>query len=371
MLENISGDVSLSSQNKKQILLQETMVINAITEENALNLYLDAKAGLESKVDKVYLTGQNLPVKISDANYQIILPLHFQIMANLTTGSISAEGFSGTLLIMTKFGDISLSKISGRTIASSLAGNLYCNNISGNTTFTTLAGNIKAETIMGDLEVSSDSGNIDIKSVEGDIQITGGEGVIVIDNVYGRAISVHTLDGDISVRNGKGETQLKSLKGDIRIENLEGNLDLFSSNGDLSLRNINGDILGWTKNGNITGQQLAGCVNFETESGDIEILKSWDETISGHTIDATTNAGNIFLELPKDFPSDFQVEVNNPEVALHEAIISDFPLYIELSESTAVGISETSDKPLKTNLASSFGRVMIRWSDRNGPSRFP
>ena len=371
MLENISGDVSLSSQNKKQILLQETMVINAVTEENALNLYLDAKTGLESKVDKVYLTGQNLPIKITDANYQIILPLHFQIMADLTSGSIAAEGFSGTLLIMTKLGDISLSKISGRTIASSLAGNLYCNNISGNTTFTTLAGNIKAETIMGDLEVSSDSGNIDIKSVEGDIQITGGEGTIVIDNIYGRTISVHTLDGDVALMNGSGDTQLKTLRGDIRVKFFKGNLDLFSSNGDLSLNNISGDILGWTKNGGITGEQLAGRVNIETESGDIVIQKSWDGTMSGHTIDATANAGNIFLELPRDFPANFQVEVNNPEVALHEAIISDFPLYIELSESTAVGISETYGKPLKANLASSFGKVTIRWSDRNGPSRFP
>jgi hypothetical protein len=100
-------------------------------------------------------------------------------------------------------------------------------------------------------------------------------------------------------------------------------------------------------------------------------MKSWDGTIVRTYHRCNCKRWKYFSGTPKDFPSDFQVEVNNPEVALHEAIISDFPLYIELSESTAVGISETSDKPLKTNLASSFGRVMIRWSDRNGPSRFP
>ncbi|HIM83056.1 MAG TPA: hypothetical protein EYM55_00335 [Candidatus Marinimicrobia bacterium] len=194
---------------------------------------------------------------------------------------------------------------------------------------------------------------------------------MTIDNVYGRTISVHTRDGDITVGNVNGETQLKTLKGDILVENLEGNLDLFSSNGDLSLRNINGDILGWTKNGGIIGQQLAGCFNFETVSGDILIQKSWDGSVSGHTIDATTNAGNIFLELPEEFPADFRVEVNNPEVAPDKAIISDFPLYIEATKISAVGTSEVPGKPLKVNLSSSFGKVIIRWSEQNFPSRFP
>lgn len=370
-LEKINGDIALNSDNQKQIFIQETMAINAVTEENALSLYLDAKAVLESSGNEVHLTGQNLPHEILESNYRIILPPNFEIMADLTSGSISADGFSGALLIMTKLGDISLSKISSRTIASTLAGDLYCNNISGNTTFSTTAGNIKAEAIKGDLDVSSDSGKIDIKSVEGDVLITGGVGTITIDNVYGRTISVHTRDGDITVGNVNGETQLKTLKGDILVENLEGNLDLFSSNGDLSLRNINGDILGWTKNGGIIGQQLAGCFNFETVSGDILIQKSWDGSVSGHTIDATTNAGNIFLELPEEFPADFRVEVNNPEVAPDEAIISDFPLYIEATKMSAVGTSEVPEKPLKVNLSSSFGKVIIRWSEQNFPSRFP
>lgn len=370
-LEKINGDIALNSDNQKQIFIQETMAINAVTEENALSLYLDAKAVLESSGNEVHLTGQNLPHEILESNYRIILPPNFEIMADLTSGSISADGFSGALLIMTKLGDISLSKISSRTIASTLAGDLYCNNISGNTTFSTTAGNIKAEAIKGDLDVSSESGKIDIKSVEGDVLITGGEGTITIDNVYGRTISVHTRDGDITIGNVNGETQLKTLKGDILVENLEGNLDLFSSNGDLSLRNINGDILGWTKNGAIIGQQLAGCFNFETVSGDILIQKSWDGSVSGHTIDATTNAGNIFLELPEEFPADFRVEVNNPEVAPDEAIISDFPLYIEATKMSAVGTSEVPGKPIKVNLSSSFGKVIIRWSEQNFPSRFP
>ncbi|HIA29466.1 MAG TPA: hypothetical protein EYN81_04220 [Candidatus Marinimicrobia bacterium] len=351
-LEKINGDIALNSDNQKQIFIQETMAINAVTEENALSLYLDAKAVLESSGNEVHLTGQNLPHEILESNYRIILPPNFEIMADLTSGTISVDGFSGALLIMTKLGDISLSKISSRTIASTLAGDLYCNNISGNTTFSTTAGNIKAEAIKGDLDVS-------------------GEGTITIDNVYGRTISVHTRDGDITVGNVNGETQLKTLKGDILVENLEGNLDLFSSNGDLSLRNINGDILGWTKNGGIIGQQLAGCFNFETVSGDILIQKSWDGSVSGHTIDATTNAGNIFLELPEEFPADFRVEVNNPEVAPDEAIISDFPLYIEATKISAVGTSEVPGKPLKVNLSSSFGKVIIRWSEQNFPSRFP
>jgi len=362
-LEGIHGDITLRGDDQKYILIEETVVIRAVTKEKALTLYLDVKTKLESEGNEARLSSNKFPKEITKTNFRITLPAYFPVMMNLSSGSISADSLSGELFLASDKGSISLTNIRGRTIASCLAGDIHSNVISGNTTLSTTAGNIWAEAIIGDVEASCDSGNVEILSVEGDVLITSGNGAVTINDVNGRTISAYTLKGDITVESVVGETHIKSLQGDIHAKNVDGNLDLFSSNGDLTLKNINGDILGWTKNGGVTGQQLAGCINLQTSAGDIVFQKSWDGTASGHTIDAATNAGNIHLELPREFPANFRVEVNNPEGTPFEAIKSDFPLYIEASDFSAVGTSESSVGPQKVNLSSSFGNVTIRWSD--------
>lgn len=370
-LEDISGDITLKSDDQKFLLIEEVVFINAVSEINALNSYLDAKIILESEGNTVRLTGHTYSNKIREVYLRITVPAspptgHFSyIRADLTTGNITASKLSGELFLTTQNGNITLNQIRGRTIVSSLVGNTTCSQIFGNTTLVAGAGNINAETISGDVDISCDSGIVEIRAIEGDITYTGGNGNITISDVTGRTVSVHTLKGEIIIENLVADCFAKSLLGDIQAADVDGNLDLFSSNGDINLNNITGDILCWTRNGSIIGQQLWGCVNLQTSAGDILLNKSWDGTTSGQTIDAITEAGNIFLKLPRKFPADFQVEINHPEGRPFQAIVSDFPLYLEASSITTTGIGTTSDNPIAVNLSSSFGRVDIRWSENN------
>lgn len=121
-------------------------------------------------------------------------------------------------------------------------------------------------------------------------------------------IDVSTNGGDISARQIKGTTRLRTSGGDvtlletggnvraatsggnITVRDAEGDIDIKTSGGDLELERIKGLLTGTTSGGNITLRGASKDVRLRTSGGDVEIYDT------DGSVNASTSGGNVLVE---------------------------------------------------------------------------
>jgi DUF4097 and DUF4098 domain-containing protein YvlB len=121
-------------------------------------------------------------------------------------------------------------------------------------------------------------------------------------------IDASTSGGDISARQIKGTTRLRTSGGDvtlletggnvraatsggnITVRDAEGDIDIKTSGGDLELERIKGLLTGTTSGGDITLRGASKDVRLRTSGGDVEIYDT------DGSVNASTSGGNVLVE---------------------------------------------------------------------------
>ena len=186
---------------------------------------------------------------------------------------------------------------------------------------------------------------------------------IEIRSPYEVVTKAKTSDGDLTVTNVKGETQLRSSDGDITAIKIDGNTQFTSSDGDVSVENVVGDLSAKTSDGDLNLSDVSGDVSALTSDGDIEIddLKGNLEarTSDGDidisrlkgSVQAQTSDGSIHIKMDQDPTGDCSLKTSDGDIyisighassLLITARVSDGSIRNKLPDSTTLSVEKRS-----------------------------
>jgi DUF4097 and DUF4098 domain-containing protein YvlB len=135
--------------------------------------------------------------------------------------------------------------------------------------------------IQSDFQISLPAAfNIDISTSGGDISARQIKGTS----------RLRTSGGDVTLIETGGNIRASTSGGDVTVRDAEGNIDVKTSGGDLELERIKGMFTGATSGGNITLRGASKDVRLRTSGGDVEIFDT------DGSVNASTSGGNVRVE---------------------------------------------------------------------------
>jgi DUF4097 and DUF4098 domain-containing protein YvlB len=160
--------------------------------------------------------------------------------------------------------------------------------------------------------------------INDDLKITGSQSANRIEIKLHRADKVcfgfcfQSIRVELSVPR-ESDLDLHSGDGNIRIRDVRGNLQLETNDGDVRLKDVEGLLHANTHDGNIEVQGRFKMLNLRTGDGNIEARVSASETPQPGWI-LRSGDGNIRLALPDNFAADLSVHTGDGSVKV------DFPV---------------------------------------------
>lgn len=138
------------------------------------------------------------------------------------------------------------------------------------------------------LDISTEGGDISARQIKGTSRLrTSGGDVTLLET--GGNIRATTSGGDITVRDSEGEVDVKTSGGDIDLERIKGMFTGATSGGNITLRGASKDVRLRTSGGDVEIFDTDGSVNASTSGGDVRV-----ENVRGR-VDASTSGGDVTL----------------------------------------------------------------------------
>lgn len=139
--------------------------------------------------------------------------------------------------------------------------------------------NVDANTSGGDISVRQLKGTSRLRTSGGDVTLieTGGN------------VRATTSGGDVTVRDGEGDIDVKTSGGDLQLERIKGMLIGTTSGGDITLRGASKDVRLRTSGGDMVITDTDGAVNASTSGGNVRV-----ENVRGR-VDVSTSGGDVDL----------------------------------------------------------------------------
>jgi DUF4097 and DUF4098 domain-containing protein YvlB len=160
--------------------------------------------------------------------------------------------------------------------------------VDGSITYNTMVGDVVITEVRGGALLSTNAGRVQLGSVFGDCVVKSSGGALQLGEILG-SLRASTRAGDIFVEAARRGGTIETTGGTIRLLYTGGPTRLVSGGGDIIVR------------------QAAGAIDATTHSGDISI--SVDRTMRNQKIDATTEKGNIVLNVSPQFGADFDLTI--------------------------------------------------------------
>jgi len=129
----------------------------------------------------------------------------------------------------------------------------------------------------GEFDCAGRLGNVQIKTASGDIRVG-----------HAAVLRARTADGDITVTQVDGHTDVSTMSGDIRIGDVHGSARLKTASGDLTVDEVTGDLQMNTASGDISVARATASVNARTASGNVRIGE-----VAGGAIVLQTGDGQV------------------------------------------------------------------------------
>ncbi len=367
-MEDIRGDIVLLGEPSDRIEIVEVITIRTKSEEKAKEIFAEAKASVQQTSDEeeflnIRVKGGRSRKREVSYDYTVKLPTVFSALVQTRGGDLDIKHLKGQIESVTSGGDISLMDLTGKISATTSGGDIDAIDLRGRVQVKTSGGDLDLEEIMGELFANTAGGDIDVTEVEGSVSVSTSGGDINLSDIEGREVTAETSGGDISASRLTSTIDLSTSGGNVELEEIEGDVEASTSGGDIDMNEIRGNAIVWTSGGSITAEEILGSLDGRTSAGDIFVSKKWDQEIETHAIDLKTSAGDIELILPRDFPATFSVQAMFPGVKSGEAIVSDFPLDITASITSARARGTTGDGKHAVNLESTGGTIRISWED--------
>jgi len=175
--------------------------------------------------------------------------------------------------------------------------------VNGSVTYNTQSGDVVITEVRGRALLSTNAGRVELGSVFGDANVKSSGGSLQLGEILG-SLKASTNAGDVFVEAARRGGVIETTGGTIRLLYTGGPTRLVSGGGDIVVR------------------QAAGPVEAETHSGDITI--GVDRSSRRQKIDASTDKGNVVINIGPQFGADFDLTVITSDPAAH-TIQADFP----------------------------------------------
>lgn len=246
------------------------------------------------------------PVKVE---YEIQVPLRFNIDIETQGGGIEVERLEGELRAATAGGDIRTGDITGPVRVETAGGNIHLGNIGQRVEATTAGGSITVGDVLGNATLETSGGEIVAGKVQGSVRAETAGGDIVLRGA-GADVVAETAGGQIRIGESGGSVRAETAGGSIQLEGARGPIRVETAGGSINLLGVQSAVQAATAGGTIQAQIAAGRESFgpsllETAFGDIEVY------------------------LPADLPLTIEATI---EQAIGHKILTDFPLKIEGEE---------------------------------------
>ncbi len=131
----------------------------------------------------------------------------------------------------------------------------------------------------------------------------------------------HTTNGTLAVSNIEGYARCETTNGDVKLRDIKGEVQAESTNGTIEATNLDARLKGGTTNGRLVLENVHGGIQLETTNGSIsaKYLDGWGEGIKlestngGIDVDLGGATGDILLE-----NSNGSLEINVPGAEIIE-----------------------------------------------------
>ena len=263
-LENIAGNISVTSWNKDRIRIhaikkaRREMDLDDVSID--IHQYDNGNIRIITRHEKTFSFFNSTGASV---DYEILLPEKAQIKIKTISGNVNVKEIGGFLNISTVSGEIDV--IIARN-------GIKCSSVSGDIDLRDTTGNAELKTVSGDMSVANIKGSVVAKTVSGDIEIG--------ELLNAEEVVLDTTSGDVDLTseiNTGGVYEIDTFSGDIRLILPSG------SNFKLNVKTSSGNLdtdFSLMMQGNIGRKRLQGVVgrggayiNISTFSGDIQIKK--------------------------------------------------------------------------------------------------
>jgi DUF4097 and DUF4098 domain-containing protein YvlB len=215
-LENISGDIKISSSSGSQV---EMVAIKTgpADQLDSVEIRMDAQPARLS-IQTIYPKHQNNKVSV---DYDLKVPRDVNLDSiSSVSGDIEIGDFDGRVVGRSVSGSVKGFRLGQDVSLESVSGSIRVSDVGGRTSIRSVSGSAVAENVKGDLEAKSVSGSVQIRQAQGYVRAENVSGNVFIDDGSPSGLTASTVSGAIQFDgrlNPNGRYELKSHSGSVTL----------------------------------------------------------------------------------------------------------------------------------------------------------
>ena len=366
IVKGVRGDVSVTTQDKHNVLIHAIYKMDVYTEAEAKAVMKNIDASYIQRGNKIEISAKDISRSYMSGRFEIQVPSRFNLDIQTSGGDVSIDNLIGDAELKTSGGDIAIKSVDGRVKAKTSGGDVSISRTKQQVIAKTSGGDIEIIEVSGPVEAKTSGGGIYIRRNSASIVANTSGGDIELVDV-GAAVEAHTSGGDIDVTRTNGSIEVSTSGGDIDLRNIGGAVKAATSGGDIDASGVKGGIAVKTSGGDINLSGIHGFIEAKTSGGDIEADMALSNFAQDHHVDMHSSGGDLMLTIPAKLPATIHAEISYRQNARHRnefRIKSDFELQHETSKDGSEIILKADGKINGggdlINLSTSHGNITIK-----------
>ena len=328
-MEDIRGDVHISTWNKNLVKIKEIRKMDVYTEAEAKAVLKDLKSLYRQHGNTISVGMEGKYRPYMSSQFEIFVPIVFNVSVSTKGGDISVEDLKGKVELATSGGDIELYRIDGEIVAKTSGGDIIVKETGSDVDVKTSGGDIEILDVKGKVNAETSGGDIEIRNNQSAVVAKTSGGTIKLSQV-GADVKAHTSGGDIIVNGSKGKLKLSTSGGDIELRDIQDIVNARTSGGDIEANTVLNGIVAKTSGGDIELQNVKGFIEAATSGGDIEAKMTLTDFAKDHHISLKSSGGDIVLYIPNKLPATIDATIKLTGISWEDyTISSDFPITIK------------------------------------------
>ncbi|MDW7682039.1 MAG: hypothetical protein SCK70_15865, partial [bacterium] len=219
ILENVQGNVVVTTWDQKVVYISETIKMDVYTESEAKAVLDDLSTKYRQSDNSVFVGSSGSRRSYMSSNFKITTPKSFNVDVGTRGGDVSVSELKGNVKIGTSGGDIKVMQIDGKVDAKTSGGDISVHKTSQNVIVKTSGGDIELIDVQGEVDAKTSGGDIEITNNKARVAAKTSGGTIKLTNI-GAEVEAHTSGGGIVVNGSKGQLKVATSGGDIKLSDI-------------------------------------------------------------------------------------------------------------------------------------------------------
>ena len=308
VMEDVRGDITVNSWNKKVVKIHELRKMDVYTKAEAEAVLKDAKSLYSKEGNTIRVGSEGSFRSYMNSRFTVNLPAEFNIDLATKGGDLSVTDLKGTAELKTSGGDIDLIRVNGLVNAKTSGGDVTVKKNTDKVKIKTSGGDIEVIDVEGEVDAKTSGGEIVVRNNKAKVKAHTSGGSIELVNV-GAEVDAHTSGGDIDVDGSAGDIKVSTSGGDVELKNINGQATAKTSGGDIEAINVKNGIAVKTSGGDIELEDIQGFIEAATSGGDIEAEMTLKDFSKDHHVELKSSGGDLTLLIPAKLPATINAEI--------------------------------------------------------------